>query len=585
MNAFRGLKGKLVGAHERIGKGVELVREVVGVFISETDGTTSGHGRDNEARRLAVVPADSCSEDSGHAAAKTQFRDEWQTYIKVATAETRQGEDARLKQLDVVLQAYDGLCEACSSGSGVQHSVGFRMDLSAILGQDNSFCAEFATIACAEMEKLEWQLKVNAADKFEDAVSIHSAQSGSRPPGMSESPGLPSLLKCVQVLLSVQWNSKDVAAFRDAGLLEVLISSLSDCLHADSGVSCRSAGSAGVGESGSTGDGEWEPSELDEAMWMLTGKLLLRSSLVRSLSDVACGKEALSLLFDMASLDARTDRQRWSRGQALSALRLVLDYCDSVLSMAAYLQAYGCIGKVLQRLTKSYTVSWQIAEVVRALGVVVDLVHALAPVTAKMVIDFELGDGCALFRRVIVWIQKEAAAGGRGGAQAHPGGSTARLAEAASTRCSDFRHHYIEHVRSAVSHLGKLVILNDEPVPKRPGAELVRSKHAPCGVKEDEVVGIGKDGVAPGGGGRRGAGGGIGTSHVMQRKLGSMAALDTLVLVFEEAVMSEARHAVLEVLGRIYAGHPANYHLLSAHHEHRTPSHTAGVTLQHTQTL
>ena len=106
MNAFRGLKGKLVGAHERIGKGVELVREVVGVFISETDGTTSGHGRDNEARRLAVVPADSCSEDSGHAAAKTQFRDEWQTYIKVATAETRQGEDARLKQLDVVLQKF-----------------------------------------------------------------------------------------------------------------------------------------------------------------------------------------------------------------------------------------------------------------------------------------------------------------------------------------------------------------------------------------------------------------------------------------------------------------------------------------------
>jgi len=58
------------------------------------------------------------------------------------------------------------------------------------------------------------------------------------------------------------------------------------------------------------------------------------------------------------------------------------------------------------------------------------------------------------------------------------------------------------------------------------------------------------------------AGGGGGGGGGSQRKLGSVLALETLVVVFEESVVSETRQAVLQELARVYASRGVNYRIL-----------------------
>ena len=526
--SLRRLKGRLAGAGDRLGKGVEkLLRERVGV---EARGERAA-GAAPAATAAALEVAHGGDEASCHDA-QQRLVGEWQTYVSVATART--GEDARLKQLAVVLGAFEALCSAQRGDAMDCCSVGRRLQLGTIFGPDNSFCAELATIACAEMEKLEWQLEDSGADDFEDAVSESAAQHTAQ-----SAPALryPSLLQLVHVLASVHWQSKDLAGFESAGLLEVLISALSDRVHVDGGLASSwgvSSGMSGEGDSHRSPRGslaasvsfDWEPSELDEAMWVLTGRLLLHGALVRELVSVERGKEAMALLFDIASLDARSGRQRWSQGQALASLKLLLDYGDSAASMASYLQAYGCIGKVLQRLAKTYALTWCVSECVRLLEVVVGFVHALAPFSSTFISNFELGEGCNILRQIIARIQKEAADSGEQGGERHGRCSIS----ATESQC----------LESAVSCLAKLVFFNDEPARCIDGSEAEDAKGGSATPQRT----------------------GSATPQRTQRKLGSVLALDTLVLVFEEAVMHEARKAVLQALASIYAGHPANYRLL-----------------------
>jgi hypothetical protein len=104
------------------------------------------------------------------------------------------GEHARLKQLAVVLSAFEALFSAQRGDAMDCCSMGRRLQLGAVLGPDNSFCAELATIACAEMEKLEWQLEDSGADDFEDTVSESAAQHTARS-APEPAPGYPSLLQ------------------------------------------------------------------------------------------------------------------------------------------------------------------------------------------------------------------------------------------------------------------------------------------------------------------------------------------------------------------------------------------------------
>ena len=531
MNALRGLKGKLAGAGGRLGKGVERLREVVGGMKLEDE---SGRSTDDES--ADGWPLAGGGEESVVAAASRCFRDEWSAYVQVATA--RLGEDARLRQLAVVLDIYHALCVAWR-GDVDGDSLGFSpglMVLGGILGKDNSFCAELATIACAEMEKLEWQLESHAADTFEDAVSEHTAHDAVR------TTGTPSLLQFLNVLASIQWNGKDVAAFERAGLLEVLISALSDRLHVDSGTASLTIPSALSGQGGMAGEDDWEPSELDEAMWILTGKLLLQSTIVRNLVNVERGKETMALLFDMASLAGRTGQQRWSRGQALSSLKLLLDYGSSATSMSAYLQAYGCLGKVLQRLAKSDVVTWDMGDRVGALGVVVGFVCILAPFSPKFVSDFDHCEGCTLLRKAIVWMQKE-------------------MHKEMHKEACDVApmlpgvQALMKLVECAVGYLGQLVILNDDPSPRSTSAHPTPASSAarpPCATASPSIKSGERDADKGGGG----AGGDS------QRKLGSVLALETLVVVFEESVVSETRQAVLQELARVYASRGVNYRIL-----------------------
>jgi len=545
--SLRELKGRLAGAGDRLGKGVEkLLRERVGGGGAEADDAAAEARAENGAAVAATAGESAAGGGASCRDAQQRLLGEWQTYVHVATAGT--GEDARLRQLAAVLGAYEELCLAQHDHASFSRSTGLRVQLGAVLGPDNSFCAELATIACAEMEKLEWQLEDGAADDFEDAVSLNAYQHSAR---NAPTPGYPSLLQLVNVLASIQWQSKDLAAFERVGLLEVLISALSDRVHVDGGLASSLGASSGLSGEGESASGDWEPSELDEAMWVLTGRLLLHDALVRELVSVERGKEAMALLFDIASLDARSGRQRWSRGQAAASLKLLLDCGDSASSMASYLQAYECIGKALQRLAKTYALSWSIFESVRLLEVVVGYVHALAPFSTKFISDFELGEGCSMLRRVIVRIQKEAADSGAEG-----GGWTNRCT-VPSTDAQDVDH--VKCLEIAVACLAKLVIFNDEPARGVAGSRRRTDNSTPA-PRLSAATALPSDHGSE----EQDDKGGGGKTQWMLRNLGSMLALDTLVLVYEEAVLHEARMAVLLALASIYAGHAANYRLLCA---------------------
>ena len=304
MNTLHRLKAQVVGAGERVGKGVELLRERVGIGLSDDPTVPADRIRDGVAQHDGggddstnpIKPG----QDARRAVAARRFRDAWQTYVHVVTARADGGgEKSRLKQLAVVLQAYDAVCAASGRSNSDTHRVSFRMQLGGVLGAENSFCAEFAAIACAEMEKLEWQLAVEPEDEgFEDALPIHTPQSDDFPIGVAQertlgAPGMPSLLQCLQVLLSTQWSHRDLSSFEQAGLLDVLISVLSDRVHVD-GCPQDSGEAGGRAESS---DDAWEPSHLDEALWLLTGRLLLHTQLVRRVANVGGGQESFALLF------------------------------------------------------------------------------------------------------------------------------------------------------------------------------------------------------------------------------------------------------------------------------------------------
>ena len=254
-----------------------------------------------------------------------------------------------------------------------------------------------------------------------------------------------------------------------------------------------------------------------------------------------------------------------------------------------------CIGKVLQRLAKTFAVSWNVEEIVHTLGAAVAFVHALAPVSAKLITDFEHCGGCALLRRVIVWIQSEVVAfracDMMPQVEQENGSWSERddVIPSEVKRDEDTYHLNLRLLRSAVVHLGTLVILNNEPSLQRhweqlspaSGMAVGEAKGAENGASdEDETGAIG------------------GKVQLLGRKLGSLSALDMLVAVFEESVIrsllsfmyifcvgvplrcervyfarllfisnrmdthSETRQLVVDVVGRIYAQHPSNYHLL-----------------------
>ena len=537
MNALRELKGKL-------GKGVESLP-------FWRDGRPASEGSSGQ---LANGSGEGKRQRSATDAAQHALCEEWQTYVRVATM--GRGEEARLKQLAVVLAAYHALCRAGGDSADVGVcGLGPQVELNAVLGRDNSFCAELATIACAEMEKLEWQLEDKGSDNFEDAMSAHQQ----RNPRTS---GSPDLLQLLHILASVQWHDKDVSAFGQTGFLEVLISALSDRLLVDGGCfSTLNQNPSGSehhsGEQISNqfrGHPPWVPSELDEAMWLLTGKLLLHGSLVRNLVDVERGKEAVALLFDMATLDGCTPRQCWSRAQAVSALKLLLDYGSPTRSMSAYLQAYGCIGKVLQRLVKNHAM-WTTVECLQILGAVARFVHSLAPFSSKFISDFENGEGCTLMRHVILRVQQEAVHGPVSW-RAEEGRNSRHTPQAGC------RESNINPLDCAVGLLGKLVILNDEhPAGTAPSLRTggARTK-APGAAVSDGGSQVGADKCRGEGATQRDQA----AVSLFQRKLGSVRALDTLVAVFEEAEQVEARQAVLLTLRRLYCSHPANYQLLCA---------------------
>jgi len=403
------LKGKLAQAAGQagssLGKSVEILRERVGGTDAKSSDGNSVSGSDTISEADAAVPYGRGIDDArpGRPPAATQTGDEgngtesgrastplerrlleeWQIYVQIDTAQPES--ERAMKQLTVVLNAYDAMCGARRGSGG-----GLRMELSSILGKNNAFCAHLAYLACAEMGKLEWQLEVNGTEGSEDRMSVPH----------SDISGFPGLLQVLHVLSSVQWNSNDVTAFQHAGLLESLLLALCDRS------SSLATTSTPAGEHDRTTQADWEPSELDVAMWILTGRLLQHGTLVRELTDVVRGKEAMTLVFDMFSLDGRTGRQRWSRAQALSCLKRILDHGDSILAMAAYLQAYGCIGKAQQRLEK-HLHSRGIGEVVGELGVLVGFVQALAPFDLKFLSDFEDAKGCSLLRRVVTLIESQ----------------------------------------------------------------------------------------------------------------------------------------------------------------------------------